>query len=65
MNHGNENTFREMLRIKRSVQAQYNVQVNLSTAHLIANKITDPNQMKALEKAVAEGTESEFVAFVP
>ena len=25
--HGNEDTFREMLRIKRSVQAQYNTQV--------------------------------------
>ena len=25
--HGNEDTFREMLRIKRSVQAQHNVQV--------------------------------------
>ena len=27
--HGNEDTFREMLRIKRSVQAQYNTQVCL------------------------------------
>ena len=27
--HGNEDTFREMLRIKRSVQAQYNTQVNI------------------------------------
>ena len=27
--HGNEDTFREMLRIKRSVQAQYNTQVGL------------------------------------
>ena len=26
--HGNEDTFREMLRIKRSVQAQFNTQVN-------------------------------------
>ena len=26
--HGNEDTFREMLRIKRSIQAQYNTQVN-------------------------------------
>lgn len=67
VNHGNETTFREMLRIKRSVTAQFNIQVNLSTAHLIANagKISDSNQMKALEKAVAEGKESEFVAFVP
>ena len=27
--HGNEDTFREMLRIKRSVQAQYNTQVSM------------------------------------
>jgi len=26
--HGNEDTFREMLRIKRSVQAQFNTQVS-------------------------------------
>lgn len=28
VSHGNEDTFREMLRIKRSVQAQYNTQVS-------------------------------------
>ena len=27
VHHGNEDTFREMLRIKRSVQAKYNTQV--------------------------------------
>ena len=27
--HGNEDTFREMLRIKRSVQAQFNTQVRI------------------------------------
>ena len=27
--HGNEDTFREMLRIKRSVQAKYNIQVTV------------------------------------
>jgi pre-mRNA-splicing factor SYF1 len=30
--HGNEDTFREMLRIKRSVQAKYNTQVNFLSA---------------------------------
>jgi len=30
--HGNEDTVREMLRIKRSVQATYNVQVNFMSA---------------------------------
>ena len=29
--HGNEHTFREMLRIKRSVQAQFNTQVGVSS----------------------------------
>ena len=29
--HGNEDTIKEMLRIKRSVQATYNTQVNLSS----------------------------------
>lgn len=35
MRHGNEDTIREMLRIKRSVQALYNTQF---TAHLIAQQ---------------------------
>jgi len=34
--HGNEDTFREMLRIKRSVQAQYNTQVNFMSAQMLA-----------------------------
>ena len=32
--HGNEDTFREMLRIKRSVQAQYNTQVHVNLCAL-------------------------------
>ena len=31
--HGNEDTFREMLRIKRSVQAQFNTQVGVSSMY--------------------------------
>ena len=31
--HGNEDTLREMLRIKRSVQAVYNTQVRVITCH--------------------------------
>ncbi len=34
--HGNEDTVREMLRIKRSVQATYNVQVNFMSAQMVA-----------------------------
>ena len=36
MRYGNEDTFREMLRIKRSVQAQHNTQVNLMSAQMLA-----------------------------
>ncbi|XP_014663513.1 PREDICTED: pre-mRNA-splicing factor SYF1-like [Priapulus caudatus] len=34
--HGNEDTVREMLRIKRSVQAVYNTQVNFMSAQMLA-----------------------------
>ncbi|XP_065332050.1 pre-mRNA-splicing factor syf1 homolog [Cloeon dipterum] len=33
--HGNEDTMREMLRIKRSVQATYNTQVNMMSAQML------------------------------
>ncbi|KAF3902995.1 hypothetical protein ABW20_dc0107118 [Dactylellina cionopaga] len=36
--HGNEDTFKEMLRIKRSVQAQYNTDVNFIAAQAVARK---------------------------
>ncbi|XP_028394719.1 pre-mRNA-splicing factor SYF1-like [Dendronephthya gigantea] len=36
VHHGNEDTFREMLRIKRSVQAKYNTQVNFMSAQMLA-----------------------------
>ena len=34
--HGNEDTVREMLRIKRSIQAKFNTQVNFMSAQMIA-----------------------------
>lgn len=34
--HGNEDTVREMLRIKRSVQAAYNANVNIMSAQMLA-----------------------------
>ncbi|KAG4219900.1 hypothetical protein PC116_g31621 [Phytophthora cactorum] len=34
--HGNEDTYKEMLRIKRSVQAQYNTDVNFIASQAIA-----------------------------
>ncbi|KAJ6633746.1 Pre-mRNA-splicing factor syf1 like [Pseudolycoriella hygida] len=37
--HGNEDTMREMLRIKRSVQATYNTQVNMMTAQMMNSAV--------------------------
>lgn len=34
--HGNEDTMREMLRIKRSIQATYNTQVNMMSAQMLS-----------------------------
>lgn len=60
--HGNEDTMREMLRIKRSIQATYNTQVNMMTAQMM-NSSTDPaaannvkDAMKLLESKVTEST---------
>ncbi|XP_055353632.1 pre-mRNA-splicing factor syf1 homolog [Paramacrobiotus metropolitanus] len=58
--HGNEDTVREMLRIKRSVQATYNTQVNFMAAQMMAalGKGVQENQpaddMKRLEVQAAE-----------
>ncbi|GFR74170.1 pre-mRNA-splicing factor SYF1 [Elysia marginata] len=55
INHGNEDTVREMLRIKRSVQAKYNTQVNFMSAQMLAaqNKKQDApdegDEMQQLE----------------
>lgn len=56
MRHGNEDTIREMLRVKRSVQAMYNTQF---TAHLIAQQTqlaenTAQSQASAGENAMRE-----------
>lgn len=40
--HGNEDTFKEMLRIKRSVQAQYNTDVNFIASQAIARSQRQP-----------------------
>lgn len=40
VHHGNEDTFREMLRIKRSVQAQFNTQVLYMYPNTVQCKIT-------------------------
>ncbi|XP_065829864.1 pre-mRNA-splicing factor SYF1-like [Oscarella lobularis] len=60
--HGNEDTFREMLRIKRSVQAQFNTQVNFMSAQMMASgqmasiggevgdMVDDTDEMRELER---------------
>lgn len=40
--HGNEDTFKEMLRIKRSVQAQYNTDVNFIASQALARSQKRP-----------------------
>ncbi|CAF3514262.1 Pre-mRNA-splicing factor syf1 [Fusarium graminearum] len=40
--HGNEDTFKEMLRIKRSVQAQYNTDVNFIASQALARSQRQP-----------------------
>ncbi|KAJ5629648.1 hypothetical protein N7528_003305 [Penicillium herquei] len=50
--HGNEDTFKEMLRIKRSVQAQYNTDVNFIASQAIAR-----SQQKQGEEEGQEGDE--------
>lgn len=44
--HGNEDTMREMLRIKRSIQATYNTQVNMMAAQMV-NPNTDSADVNA------------------
>lgn len=57
--HGNEDTLREMLRIKRSVEHQYNTQVNMMSAQMLSGALasseevipTPGDSMKDLDKA--------------
>ncbi|TPX51699.1 hypothetical protein SeLEV6574_g00138 [Synchytrium endobioticum] len=50
--HGNEDTFKEMLRIKRSVQAKYNTDVSFISAQLLqARKALNPEDSTAQEIA--------------
>ena len=58
--HGNEDTFKEMLRIKRSVQAQYNTDVNFIASQALArsqhrpeNKEHEDGEGELVERADA------------
>jgi len=50
--HGNEDTFKEMLRIKRSVQAQYNTDVNFIASQALAR-----SQMQPVQEGNEDGNE--------
>lgn len=64
--HGNEDTMREMLRIKRSVQATFNTNVNMMAAQIpiVASNATEPQKssMQILEQQVAESTYKQTLA---
>ncbi|KAM5354358.1 hypothetical protein ACJ41O_001007 [Fusarium nematophilum] len=51
--HGNEDTFKEMLRIKRSVQAQYNTDVNFIASQALARSQRRPGGADDAEVADA------------
>ncbi|WYZ46463.1 hypothetical protein EsH8_IX_000688 [Colletotrichum jinshuiense] len=51
--HGNEDTFKEMLRIKRSVQAQYNTDVNFIASQALARSQRRPDESADPEVADA------------
>ena len=52
--HGNEDTFKEMLRIKRSVQAQYNTDVNFIASQALARSQQRPGD----DMEIAEGEDT-------
>lgn len=61
--HGNEDTMREMLRIKRSVQAMYNTQINMMSAQMLNNASAQAadvpvDAMRLLDSKVASSTEN-------
>lgn len=53
--HGNEDTMREMLRIKRSVQAMYNTQVNMMSAQMLSSATSMSGTVADLAPGVKDG----------
>ncbi|CAG8523295.1 12229_t:CDS:10, partial [Ambispora gerdemannii] len=53
--HGNEDTFKEMLRIKRSVQAQYNTEVNFISAQILATRQVQPPAATQISATIEQG----------
>ncbi|XP_070582113.1 pre-mRNA-splicing factor SYF1-like [Ptychodera flava] len=59
--HGNEDTVREMLRIKRSVQATYNTQVNFMSAQMLAASGTGTGTVSDLAPGSSGGDEMKLL----
>ncbi|KAL4821310.1 hypothetical protein BDW67DRAFT_150487 [Aspergillus spinulosporus] len=57
--HGNEDTFKEMLRIKRSVQAQYNTDVNFIASQAIARSQQRPPEGEETTAAAEKEMDTE------
>merc|ERR1712190_3804 len=65
--HGNEDTLREMLRIKRSVKHTYNTQVNMMSAQMLSGAIQNSapppagkqDEMKMLEEKMSSSADKE------
>ncbi|VVD00889.1 unnamed protein product [Leptidea sinapis] len=53
--HGNEDTMREMLRIKRSVQATYNTQVNMMSAQMLGSSTQAAGTVSDLAPGMKDG----------
>jgi len=58
--HGNEETFREMLRIKRTIQAQFNTQVNFMSAEMLAASSTSDTDEKGMRRPRMDGAEDDM-----
>uniref|UniRef100_A0ABD2VYW0 Suppressor of forked domain-containing protein n=1 Tax=Trichogramma kaykai TaxID=54128 RepID=A0ABD2VYW0_9HYME len=63
VSHGNEDTMREMLRIKRSIQAAYNTtQINLSAQALTSSENNEPiSAMDSLNAATTKSGEQQEI----
>lgn len=67
--HGNEDTFKEMLRIKRSVQVKFNTDVSYITAQMLQtqekSKAAGGDAMQTLDRMTTGGPgEMAFVKYV-
>lgn len=65
--HGNEDTMREMLRIKRSVQATYNTQINMLNAQIPTKTSEQPTKsaMQTLDAIATEANYKQAAATMP